>query len=698
MADSPRPDTAPTFRACPGPEALRSGFAPKVQDTTAPRVVAGGQSQIPNRAAVGMAADAAGQATMSERLLLVDDEAESRRFLGQFLADLGYEVHVAENGEKALDVFASLQPTIVLADIDMPVLGGVELLKRIKAGFPDTEVVMLAGQGDMDQAVGCLQYEAADCVTKPVNLDMLDAALKRIEEKLSLRRELCQYTQNLEKLVSEKSRRVVELERQLAAGQMVETMCQAIAGLSADLGNGTGYFNEMPCFVAVHNRSLEVVATNQLYRERLGDMVGHHSWEVYVGQALRGFDGPVWKTFETGKGQRSREVMICINGRELPVMVHTSPIAARDGQVELVLELAVDISEIRRLQEELRLTQQKYLDLFEATPCYIYVRDRDYRIVANNTLFQEDFGEGVGRLCHESFRHRDTPCPNCPVDAAFADGEPHSLEAVVTCLDGTIKHVLTFSAPIRSDDGAVTEVMALSTDITQIRELQDHLASLGLMLGSLSHGLKGLLTSLEGGVYRLETGLARHDEGRVTAASSAIKALVGRVRGLVLNVLYYAKSRDMAVAPTDVAPLARSVAQVIELRATRARIAFTAAIPEDMGQAALDSANLSAALVNILENAIDACVVDAAKPAHAIAFRASATDDAVIFDITDDGMGMDQETREKAFTLFFSSKGIKGTGLGLFIANDVIRKHNGSIELASEPGVGTRFHVVIPRR
>ena len=69
----------------------------------------------------------------------------------------------------------------------------------------------------------------------------------------------------------------------------------------------------------------------------------------------------------------------------------------------------------------------------------------------------------------------------------------------------------------------------------------------------------------------------------------------------------------------------------------------------------------------------------------------------MVFEITDNGIGMDQETREKAFTMFFSSKGMEGTGLGLFIADRIARSHGGSIELESKPGAGTRFIVKLPR-
>ena len=69
----------------------------------------------------------------------------------------------------------------------------------------------------------------------------------------------------------------------------------------------------------------------------------------------------------------------------------------------------------------------------------------------------------------------------------------------------------------------------------------------------------------------------------------------------------------------------------------------------------------------------------------------------IIFEVCDNGTGMDMETREKLFTLFFSTKGTKGTGLGLFISNKIIQQHGGSIKVSSLPGQGSKFIINIPK-
>jgi YesN/AraC family two-component response regulator len=206
---------------------------------------------------------------MDKKLLLVDDEEGIRKVLGISLSDSGYTVFTAENGEEALKIFHKETPPIVLTDIKMPGMDGIELLQKIKHANPDTEVIMITGHGDMDLAIKSLKYQAIDFVTKPINDDALEIALNRAHEKIRMRQQLREYTENLETLVRQKSAKLIEVERQVAVGQAVEGLSSAMRNIAGDLEGGLTYFNEMPCFVSVHNSKLKIVAVNPLYRERI---------------------------------------------------------------------------------------------------------------------------------------------------------------------------------------------------------------------------------------------------------------------------------------------------------------------------------------------------------------------------------------------------------------------------------------------
>ena len=169
---------------------------------------------------------------MDTRILLVDDEAGIRKVLGIFLTDSGYAVTTAENGEEALKRFRELAPPIVLTDIKMPEMDGIELLQHIKAESPDTEVIMFTGHGDMELAIKSLKYDATDFVTKPINDEVLEIALKRARERIVMRRQLREYTENLEQLVEEKARQLIEAERMAAVGQTVAELAHTIKNIA----------------------------------------------------------------------------------------------------------------------------------------------------------------------------------------------------------------------------------------------------------------------------------------------------------------------------------------------------------------------------------------------------------------------------------------------------------------------------------
>ena len=102
------------------------------------------------------------------KLLLIDDEESIVRVLSLSLRSDGYDVATAYNGEEGIKLFQQESPDIVLTDIKMPGMDGIEVLKKVKELNPDTEVIVITGHGDMDSAIEALQHGASDFINKPV--------------------------------------------------------------------------------------------------------------------------------------------------------------------------------------------------------------------------------------------------------------------------------------------------------------------------------------------------------------------------------------------------------------------------------------------------------------------------------------------------------------------------------------------------
>lgn len=500
---------------------------------------------------------------MSEPILIVDDEEAVREMLALLLSDSGFRVFTAENGKQALQIIGDYRPQIVICDLKMPGMNGIELLRRIKTEAPDTEIITMSGHGDMELAVQSLIFEAADFITKPVNGEALEIALERVHEKIRTRAALKEYTRNLERLVKEKSERLLETEK---------------------------------------------LAT-----------------------------------------QRYQQLA------------------------------------------------QKFEQLFDEVPCYISVHDTDYRLTAVNRRFKEDFGDCTGSRCFEAYKNLREPCIECPVMKTFKDGQPHYSEEILISKSFEQLNVLTWTTPIRDPDGEITQVMSMSHDVTKVRKLQNHLSSLGLLIGTISHAVKGLLTGLDGGMYMVNSGFTKADRQLVSEGWDTVTLVVGRLRKLIIDILYYAKERELEWEEAPVLRFSEEVASTIEFKLAAQKIEFVRDFDQSSGTLELDLSLVHSALMNIFENAIETCIEDKSKTDHRIIFQVEGDQDSVFFHVRDNGVGMDTETKQKLFTMFFSSKGQKGTGLGLFVSNQVIRQHGGTINVQSEPGEGSCFTIRLPR-
>lgn len=344
-------------------------------------------------------------------------------------------------------------------------------------------------------------------------------------------------------------------------------------------------------------------------------------------------------------------------------------------------------------------SERNYQQLFDEVPCFIYVQDRDYHITDSNRKFKEFFGEHRGEYCFGICKNRDEPCRECPVDQTLSDGKNHTSESEIISSNGTKYIVLSWTAPIRDPDGEISKVMVMLTDITEIRRLEHHLASLGFMIGSISHGIKGLLTGLDSGMYLLNSGFEKNDRKLLQEGLELSNQMTSRIKKTVLDILYYTKTRKLKLETVSAHAFARDTLLLVRSKAENTGISliFDGGMTSSDDLITIDPGGLQTAFVNILENAVEACSDNPGDTPHAITLKVRLSKTTVVFLIQDTGPGMDQATLNSIFTIFFSSKGNRGTGLGLYITNKIIELHRGSIKVKASPGEGTKFFIRMPR-
>ena len=119
-----------------------------------------------------------------DKILVIDDEKATLAMLGLLLRAYGYSVLTAENAAAGLEVFEKEKPMIILTDIKMPGMDGIQLLRKIKEVNQNTEVIMITGHGDIELAIQSMKFDATDFITKPINSDVLEIGRASCRERV----------------------------------------------------------------------------------------------------------------------------------------------------------------------------------------------------------------------------------------------------------------------------------------------------------------------------------------------------------------------------------------------------------------------------------------------------------------------------------------------------------------------------------
>ncbi len=458
-------------------------------------------------------------------------------------------------------------------------------------------------------------------------------------------------------------------------------------------------FEVVPCYISVQDRSFHVIRSNRLFRQAFGEDHRRRCYEIYKNLDSICPNCSVAKTFEDGRIHSNEEEVLTRKGEKVSLIVYSAPITDEEGNIVAVMEMSTNITAVKRLQTELDAQRERLEQLFNMVPCYISIHDRNFNILLTNAMFKQEFGDREGEKCHRVYKGSDRICRDCPVQKTFHDGKVHTSEEVVINKDGEEANVIVYTSPVRDEEGNIYAVMEMSTNITEVKRLQRELVLMGQAVAGMAHTIKNLLMGLEGGIFVVSTALEQKDDNLLMEGWDMVHRNVGKVSHMVKDLLYCAKDREHHFRRADPAAIAREVYELFEEKAKKDEIELRLEVEDTLPEAELDPDAVHNLLSNLISNAIDACKFDFSKQDHWICLRASQqVPDRLVYEVADNGKGIPAEWSDKVFDNFFSTKGDKGTGLGLLVARKVVQEHHGNISFTSEPNQGTTFRVALPTR
>jgi signal transduction histidine kinase len=251
----------------------------------------------------------------------------------------------------------------------------------------------------------------------------------------------------------------------------------------------------------------------------------------------------------------------------------------------------------------------------------------------------------------------------------------------------------TLKAKVRE---ATEELKNLQKDLLRA----ERLAATGQTVAGMAHAIKNILGGLKGGRFMVNKGLEINERKYLQDGWNMVERNIEKISQLTMDLLSFCKERDPEweiVQPND---LIREVFDLYRDQAAERGVRLKLDLDETMEPLALDSREMYQVLANLVGNALDACTLgDYAPPDPETIIRSrSLPEEKILLEVRDNGVGMSEEVRKKLFTIFFSTKGSRGTGLGLLLSHKIVQEHGGEIRVQSSPQQGAVFQVILPKR
>ncbi|MCG8688483.1 MAG: response regulator [Desulfobacterales bacterium] len=367
----------------------------------------------------------------------------------------------------------------------------------------------------------------------------------------------------------------------------------------------------------------------------------------------------------------------------------------------LELKVAEATEEIRRKSDFQRL-------LIHSSNDAIVAFDHDWKIVVYNPEAARIFGEPPGNVLNKMTI--DDLYPSDIADLFKSEAckdtsikEMPWKEMALTVKDGN-QFPVRYATNALYEDGEFMGVVNFFQDLTEIKRLEkelvqsERLAAVGQTVSGLAHYVKNILIGLKGGSYVVDVGMKKNNTEKLKTGWETIKKNISRVSDLTQDLLTYSKEREPERIPCSPNEIVTDVVALVADTAESKNIEIQADIDTGISEVVVDPRTIHRSLLNLVSNAMDACLEDE-DTTKAFLIRVSSViepENTLCLKVEDNGCGMDEETQSQLFNPMFSTKGGKGTGLGLLVTAKLIEEHKGRIDIQSQLGKGTCFAIRLP--
>jgi len=468
-------------------------------------------------------------------------------------------------------------------------------------------------------------------------------------------------------------------------------------------------FEQVPCLITVQDKDYRLIGFNHEFSEKFKPEMGDYCYRAYKGRDKKCESCPVEKTFKNGQSHYGEETGKRKDGTVSHWIVRTSPIRDVNGEIVAAMEMSLDITRSRQLEERLQESEKKYQEIFSNMPNPAFVLDEGtLEILDCNQRVKSVYGYDRDEIVHKSF-----------LDLFKDKGkEVFGLMIKSNSVLNQIKHITKDGDTIYvdiwispSDYSGKSVYLVTTSDITQRLETEQQLiqagkmATLGEMATGVAHELNQPLSVIKtASSFCIKKTNQKEEIGPeiLNTMLNKIDSNVDRATKIITHMRQFARKTDLKLVKSQMNDVLEKAFEIFSQQLKLRGIEVVWKLENNLPQIKADPDRLEQVFINLLINARDAIEQKWGSREHQednkkIIIRTGSEENSVFAEVCDTGLGIPENISAKIFEPFFTTKEVgKGTGLGLSVVHGIVETHGGDISVETAPGEGATFYVTLP--